>query len=57
MNRVAIVTGASGGLGSEMARQFAAAGVRVVVITCPRNGHRKWYRTSPDVVFQRRWSY
>ena len=31
MEKVAIITGATGGLGSEVARRFASAGVRVVV--------------------------
>ncbi len=31
MNRVAVITGASGGIGSEVARQFVADGTKVVV--------------------------
>jgi 3-oxoacyl-[acyl-carrier protein] reductase len=56
MSRVAVITGASGGIGKEVARQFAADGTKVVVnyFTSEKAAEelaREINGTSPDMAF------
>ena len=50
-DRVAIVTGAAGGIGGAVARHLAERGARVVELTLPRRRGNSWPEVSAPLSF------